>query len=119
MEHHGALDESDLVLVRDPSYDVTRGIPPAHHSHESVRRLTHEGHDIEVHTSYKIVIDGREFPDTIAVMDDGSVRYHGLPQYATNSALELAVRIVDELLEEEPPPIDGCDETPAEHHGAP
>ncbi|MFT7649086.1 MAG: hypothetical protein ACI8Y4_003843 [Candidatus Poriferisodalaceae bacterium] len=117
MEGNADLDDQLLLIVRDPTYDVTQGIPPAAPEHGSIRRLTRDEHDIEIHTHYKIVIDGEEFPDPFHVMNNGSVSYHGLPQYSTTSAVDLVKRIVDELIDEEPPPIGGQGKPGSPLHG--
>ena len=93
-----------LSKLRDDSYDLTEGIPSSEHDHESVRRFEHAGREVEIHTSYRIIIDGQEFPDPIHVANDGSVHYHGFPQYSTRSAVELVKMIVERLAEGEPPP---------------
>jgi hypothetical protein len=70
-------------------YDLTEGIPPAEHDHSSVRRVEHAGHRLEIYPHYRILIDGQEFPDPIHVADDGTVHYHGIPQYSAPSAVDL------------------------------
>jgi hypothetical protein len=114
MKDHCQPGERLLLVVQDPTYELGQGIPPAQHQHGSVRRLTHDGHEIEVHTHYRVVIDGKEYPDPFHVMNDGTVTYHGLPQYQTASAVDLVKRIVDELLADEPRPIG---ESSDRHHG--
>jgi hypothetical protein len=69
-----------------------------------VRRFTHNGRTVEIETHYRITIDGIEFPDHIHVADNGTVHYHGLPQYSTPSAIDLVRRIVDRLSDTPPPP---------------
>lgn len=109
------LDEL-LAPLRDPRYRLdpsgadSAGIGSAHGHHPpvSVRRTEHAGHEIQIETTYRVFIDGQEFPDPISVTDDGRVHYHGLPQYSMSSALELLKVIVDNLAEEElPPPVGG------------
>jgi hypothetical protein len=94
-------------------YDLTEGIPPAEHDHASVRRVEHAGHRLEIHTHYRILIDGQEFPDQIHVANDGSVHYHGIPQYSAPSAVDLVKVIAERLEEGEPPPLIG---EPQPHH---
>ena len=80
----------------------------------SVRTAHHKGHEIRIETSYNVTIDGRQLDTGLEVLDNGTVHYHGLPQYAVPSAVELVKRIIDyfgmsegagsvntELLEEE------------------
>jgi hypothetical protein len=95
-------------------YDLTEGIPPAEHDHSSVRRAEHAGHRLEIHTHYRILIDGQEFPDPIHVADDGTVHYHGIPQYSAPSAVDLVKVIAERLEEGEPPPLIG--ESQAQHN---
>ncbi len=89
--------------------DLAGGVPadPAgHHGGSvSVRTAAHEGHAIRIESSYRVFIDGEEFPDPIHVSDDGRVHYHGLPQYSLPSAVELLKVIVERLSTEAPPPI--------------
>lgn len=100
-------EEARLAKLRSGTYDLTEGIPPAEHEHVSVRRAEHAGHSLEIHTSYRIFIDGQEFPDPIHVSDDGNVHYHGLPQYSLASALDLLKVITDRLVEDDAPPLIG------------
>jgi hypothetical protein len=97
-------------------YDLTEGIPPAAHEHSSVRRVEHAGHRLEIHTHYRILIDGQEFPDPIHVADDGTVHYHGIPQYSAASAVDLVKVIAERLVEGEPPPLIGEPHAEHEHH---
>ena len=94
-------------------YDLTEGIPPAAHDHSSVRRVEHAGHRLEIYTHYRILIDGQEFPDPIHVADDGTVHYHGIPQYSAPSAVDLVKVIAERLDEGQPPPLIG--EPQAQH----
>jgi hypothetical protein len=97
-------------------YDVTEGIPPTAHDHVSVRRVEHAGHSLEVHTHYRIFIDAQEFPDSIHVSDDGTVHYHGLPQYSAPSAVDLVKVIAERLVEGEPPPLIGGPQPDHDHN---
>ena len=116
MKDRAEPDHRLLLVANDHEYDPTQGIPPAKHEHGSVRKLSHAGREIEIHTHYRVVIDGQEFPDPFHVLNDGSVSYHGLPQYSTSSAVDLVKRIVDELLGDDPPPI-GDDDEALHGHG--
>ena len=64
----------------------------------SVRKTSHRGKEIEVHTTYKIMVDGEPVREHIVALEDGTVHYHGLPNYSFASAVELARRIVDRSL---------------------
>ena len=61
----------------------------------SVRRATYRDKEIEISTTYRIVIDGEVVRVHTTVLDDGTVHYHGFPQYSFPSALDLARKIVD------------------------
>ena len=65
------------------------------HGHGGVRRFTHRGHEVEIATHYRVTIDGEPWDQHLAVLPDGSVTYHGLPQYATASAVELLRTVID------------------------
>jgi len=68
----------------------------ATHGHgEGVRRFTHRGHEVEIVTRYGVTIDGEPWHQHVEVLDDGSVTYHGLPQYAIPSAVDLIRKVID------------------------
>jgi hypothetical protein len=70
--------------------------PAATHGHgEGVRRFTHRGHAVEIVTRYEVAIDREPWDQHLEVLDDGSVTYHGLPQYAVPSALDLVRKVID------------------------
>ncbi len=61
----------------------------------SVRTAYHKGHEVRIETTYNVTIDGRKLDTGIEVLDNGTVHYHGLPQYAVPSAVDLVKRIID------------------------
>ena len=70
--------------------------PAAAHGHGTgVRRFTYRGHDVEIVTRYEVRIDGEPWNQHVEVLQDGSVTYHGLPQYALPSAVDLIRRLID------------------------
>ena len=70
--------------------------PAAAHGHGTgVRRFTYRGHDVEIVTRYEVLIDGEAWDQHVEVLQDGSVTYHGLPQYALPSAVDLIRRLID------------------------
>ena len=72
------------------------GEPAPTHGHgEGVRRFTHRGHEVEIVTRYQVTIDGELWDQHLAVLPDGSVTYHGLPQYAVASAVDLIRTVID------------------------
>ena len=81
----------------------------------SIRKATHCGRDIEVHTTYKIYIDGEPIEEHVVALEDGTVHYHGLPNYSFPSAVELARRIVDRSLEPRPEDELNPSDSPEEH----
>ena len=70
-----------------------------HHHHKksfsSTREAIHRGHKIKVKTTYRIEIAGEPLTMHTAVTNDGRVHYHGLPNYAFKSAIDMAKKIVD------------------------
>lgn len=93
------------------SYDVTGGLSPISHPQGSVsvRSAEHNGHTIQIETTYRILIDGKEFPDPLHVQDNGTVRYDRFPQYAMPSAMDLLKVVVDHMADDDdlPPLIGG------------
>lgn len=78
--------------------------PAATHGHsEGVRRFTHRGHAVEIVTRYEVTIDGEPWDQHLGVLEDGSVIYHGLPQYAVPSAVDLIRTVLD--YEEDAPEV--------------
>lgn len=72
------------------------GEPAAAHGHGGgVRRFTHLGHEVEILTRYEVTIDGELWDQHLEVMADGSVTYHGLPQYAVPSAVDLIRTVIE------------------------
>ena len=75
---------------------------PSGHAHGldgSVRVFHHRGHRVQIVTRYDVTIDGRPWEQTIHVQDDGSVMYHGLPQYVVASAVDLIRGVIDNSYE--------------------
>jgi hypothetical protein len=68
---------------------------PTHGHGEGVRRFTYRGHEVEILTRYEVTIDGERWDQHLEVLDDGSVTYHGLPQYAIPSAVGLIGKVID------------------------
>jgi hypothetical protein len=100
-------------------YDLTEGIPPTAHDHSSVRRVEHAGYCLGIHTHSRILIDGQEFPDPIHVSEDGTVHYHGPPQYSAPSAVDLVKVIAERLDQGEPPPLIGEPQPDHDDHNHP
>lgn len=96
------------------------GYVPAHHGHgdsaTSIRRATHCGREIEIHTTYKILVDGEPVREHIVALEDGTIHYHGLPNYSFPSAVEMARRIVERSLVPRPKDELNPSESYGEHH---
>ncbi|HEX8803209.1 MAG TPA: hypothetical protein VF743_03415 [Acidimicrobiales bacterium] len=78
------------------------GAPPgghAGHGGPSVRVFHHRGHEVRIVTRYDITIDGEPWRQPLQVLQDGSVAYHGLPQYLVPSAVDLVRAVIDYSLE--------------------
>jgi hypothetical protein len=69
---------------------------PTHQHGGGVRRFAHRGHDVEIVTRYEVTIDGDPWDQHVEVLQDGSVTYHGLPQYALPSAVDLIRKVIDD-----------------------
>lgn len=80
---HGGDEHGGPHSTREPG--VTR----------TVRTATYRGREIRIETTYKVTIDGQPLAGTLEVLDDGMVHYHGLPQYALPSAVEMLERVID------------------------
>jgi hypothetical protein len=85
--------EPDGAEIAHDGHD--HGQEPTHGHGAAVRRFTHRGHDVEIVTHYAVTIDGRAWDRHLGVLDDGSVTYHGLPQYAVPSAVDLLRAVID------------------------
>lgn len=69
---------------------------PTHQHGAGVRRFAHRGHNVEIVTRYTVTIDGDQWDQHVEVLQDGSVTYHGLPQYALPSAVDLIRKVIDD-----------------------
>jgi hypothetical protein len=109
---HEAVEELDALIrgFAESGYapagaDVEDDHPPAHgrgHGHGAdagVRRFEYRGHEVEIVTRYEVTIDGEPWEGQMAVRIDGTVTYHGLPQYAVPSAVELLRGVIDTAYE--------------------
>jgi hypothetical protein len=111
----GAADDFTAAL-RAGGYGLPDPAVAGHgHSHgtdgvsSGVRTAVHKGHEIRIETTYKITIDGKPLEGGLEVLDNGAVHYHGLPQYALPSAIDMCKRVLD-YFGTEPPAVDqlGC-----------
>lgn len=104
-----AQEQRDVATLLDVAREGGYGLPKmsdhgdhgdhgGHHEPgvtRTVRTATHRGHEIEIETTYRITIDGEPLKGMLEVLDDGRVHYHGLPQYALPSAMDMLRRVVD------------------------
>lgn len=79
--------------------DIEDGQGHDHATDGSVREFTHRGHAVSVVTRYEVTIDGEPWEQQIHVQNDGSVSYHGLPQYVVPSAVDLVRGVIDHSYE--------------------
>jgi hypothetical protein len=82
--------------------DIPDDDPHGSHEHGdggSVRRFDYRGHAVEIVTRYEVTIDGAPWQQPIHVQKDGTVMYHGLPQYVVPSAVELIQGVIDHSYE--------------------
>jgi hypothetical protein len=70
-----------------------------HGAHGGVRRFEYRGHRVEIETHYEVTIDGEPWRGEMSVRLDGTVTYHGLPQYAVPSAVDLLRGVIDTAYE--------------------
>jgi hypothetical protein len=99
-----------LAAVREGGAGLPEtGVQPGHgghHEHDgmstSVRTATHRGHEIRVETTYRVTIDGVPLDGGLDVLNNGAVHYHGLPQYAVASALDMLRLVIDHFGTEPP-----------------
>jgi len=88
----------------------TREKTPKHAVHgvggaQSVREDNYRGHEIEIVTTYKVLVDGKTIRAPLGVDASGQVRCHSLPNYQTASAVDMVRALIDGFPEEfEPKP---------------
>jgi hypothetical protein len=97
----GARQEAVLASYRETSAAAAHA-----HDHPSVRTAEHNGHTIEIRTTYDVRIDGEPMEAHLGVSNDGNVHYHGLPNYSEASAIDLMRRVIDAFPDDYPPAAD-------------
>ena len=77
----------------------------SHHDADSIsiRQIDHKGYEIEVRTSYEILIDGEPLDVHIQVSPEGKVHCHSIPNYESSSTVDLVRAIVDTFRSDFPP----------------
>lgn len=92
--------EEVAQFLKQETFDFPPGCTPnaAHHhgdAYTSIRTSEHQGKTIEIHTTYKILIDGKPMQTGAMALNDGKVHSHDLPQYAFSSAIDMAKSLID------------------------
>ena len=72
------------------------------HGMHSMREDVYKGHHITVMTSYEVRIDGKLFKGQLSVTNAGNVHYHGIPNVAFASAIDLVKAVIDQFPDEFP-----------------
>jgi hypothetical protein len=103
-------EQRDVVTLLEVARDGGYGLPEASGGHgehgghgghqepgvtQTVRIVNHRGREIRIETTYKVTIDGEPLKGMLEVLGDGRVHYHGLPQYALPSAVDMVRRVID------------------------
>jgi hypothetical protein len=83
----------------DDDHPSPHGHDHGHGTHGNVRRFEYRGHQVEIETHYAVTIDGEPWRGEMSVRLDGTVTYHGLPQYAVPSAVDLVRGVIDTAYE--------------------
>jgi hypothetical protein len=104
-----SLDDQARQTAVLASYRETSASPAHPHEHPSVRTAEHNGHTIEIRTTYDVRIDGEPMEAHLGVSNDGNVHYHGLPNYSEASAIDLMRRVIDAFPDDYPPAADDHD----------
>lgn len=97
-------EHRDAVTLLEAARAGGYGLPEARDSHgehqapgvtRTVRTVIHRGREIRIETTYQVTIDGEPLKGMLEVLGDGRVHYHGLPQYALPSAVDMVRRVID------------------------
>ncbi len=99
--------EADLAPFRKDRVRLPEGCAPVEGGKGaepmvSVRKASYRGKKIEIHTTYRILIDGKPLEPRVMVGDDGQVHCHGLPNYSFASAIDLTRKVIDAATRETP-----------------
>ncbi len=94
---------------------------PAVQKHKSsfrtVRKSEYRGKKLRVETTYKITIDGEPLTSHTMVLDDGTVHCHEFPNYSFSSAIDMARKVIDTMVEFTQPKDELSGRTAAKHGG--
>ena len=98
---------------------------PTHAGHgaggaQSARKDSYRDHEIEIVTTYKILVDGKKIRAPLGVDASGQVHCHSLPNYQTASAVDMVRALIDGFPEEfERKPAPSKSRPPASHKRRP
>lgn len=103
-----ALAQLDSIISRKQhfleKYQLEDEFSDHHNANAvSVRTANHKGYDIEIRTHYEISVDGEPLDIHIQVSPDGKVHCHSIPNYQSNSTVDLIRAIVDNFRDDFPP----------------
>ncbi len=93
-------EDNDVQYIRKASQQairaLKRGARRNHMTHlGGVRKATHDGHRIEIRTTYEVRVDGRRVSLPLSVDSEGRVTCHALPNYSFQSAVDLVKQVID------------------------
>ena len=80
--------------------ELLKGGMPMDPGMGSMREIDYKGHHVTIETTYKIKIDGKPFKGELSVSNAGSVHYHGIPNVAFDSAVQLVQAVIDTFPQE-------------------
>jgi hypothetical protein len=92
-------EDEEIKQMRKAAQQAARqlGQSAGHHHAKhlvSVRKAVHEGHRIEIRTTYEVRIDGRKVSLPLSVDSEGRVTRHSLPNYSFQSAIDLIKQVI-------------------------
>lgn len=93
-------EDNDIQYIRkaaqQAAQELKRSVRRDHMTHlGGVRKATHDGHQIEIRTTYEVRVDGRRVSLPLSVDSEGRVTYHALPNYSFQSAVDLVKQVID------------------------
>ena len=80
--------------------ELLKGGMPMDPGMGSMREIDYKDHHVTIETTYKIKIDGKPFKGELSVSNAGSVHYHGIPNVAFDSAVQLVQAVIDTFPQE-------------------
>ena len=80
--------------------ELLKGGMPMDPGMGSMREIDYKDNHVTIETTYKIKIDGKPFKGELSVSNAGSVHYHGIPNVAFDSAVQLVQAVIDTFPQE-------------------